>query len=208
MTFGPAPRRREPRPRDSERAMSSERLMTRAARVPGAGSNSNRVTTGPGLASTISPRTPKSSSTLSSWRETSSSCALPGPGRAPARAAPSMSSAGRTKALSGRLAWAGELGSRPAGVADGRSCLVGEGRRLARSTRDDGRRCRLHLLLNGGPEPRGPAGATAPVRRPARRAAARPRHRRTSGHRCGRTCGRDRPAAARPVPYRAGSYPA
>src|SRR6202795_2767174 len=59
-----------------ERAMSSARPMTRDDLMPGAGSSSYSVTTGPGLALTISPRTPKSPSTLSSARELASSSAL------------------------------------------------------------------------------------------------------------------------------------
>ena len=59
----------------SERAMSSASAITRAARVPGAGSSSYSVTTGPGRMSTISPRTPKSSSTFSSARAVSASVA-------------------------------------------------------------------------------------------------------------------------------------
>ncbi|PWC78740.1 hypothetical protein TSH64_32060 [Azospirillum sp. TSH64] len=50
-----------------ERAMSSARPMTREDLVPGAGSSSYRVTTGPGWTFWISPRTPKSPSTPSSW---------------------------------------------------------------------------------------------------------------------------------------------
>ena len=49
-----------------ERAMSSARLITRDDLMPGAGSNSYSVTTGPGRALMISPRTPKSPSTPSS----------------------------------------------------------------------------------------------------------------------------------------------
>jgi hypothetical protein len=41
--------------------MSSASEMTRDDFVPGAGSSSYRVTTGPGRTLTISPRTPKSS---------------------------------------------------------------------------------------------------------------------------------------------------
>src|ERR1700675_86097 len=52
-----------------ERAISSARPMTRDDLMPGAGSSSYSVTTGPGLALTISPRTPKSPSTPSSARE-------------------------------------------------------------------------------------------------------------------------------------------
>ena len=43
---------------DIERAMSSDRPITREAFSPGAGSNSYMVTTGPGRTDTISPRTP------------------------------------------------------------------------------------------------------------------------------------------------------
>ena len=43
---------------DIERAMSSERPMTRLALRPAAGSSSYMVTTGPGRIETISPRTP------------------------------------------------------------------------------------------------------------------------------------------------------
>ena len=49
-----------------ERAMSSASPMTRDDLMPGAGSSSYSVTTGPGCALMISPRTPKSPSTLSS----------------------------------------------------------------------------------------------------------------------------------------------
>src|SRR5665213_1872851 len=56
-----------------ERAMSSARPMTREDLMPGAGSSSYNVTTGPGCALTISPRTPKSPSTPSSARELASS---------------------------------------------------------------------------------------------------------------------------------------
>src|ERR1700749_792087 len=59
-----------------ERAMSSARPMTRDDLMPGAGSSSYNVTTGPGLALTISPRTPKSPSTPSSARELASSSDL------------------------------------------------------------------------------------------------------------------------------------
>src|SRR5215471_20875857 len=59
-----------------ERAISSARPITRDDLMPGAGSSSYSVTTGPGLALTISPRTPKSPSTPSSERELASSSAL------------------------------------------------------------------------------------------------------------------------------------
>ena len=49
-----------------ERAISSARPITRDDLVPGAGSSSYRVTTGPGWTFWISPRTPKSASTPSS----------------------------------------------------------------------------------------------------------------------------------------------
>ena len=53
---------------DMLRAMSSASWMTRLALMPLAGSSSYMVTTGPGRTSTMSPRTWKSSSTLSSSR--------------------------------------------------------------------------------------------------------------------------------------------
>src|SRR3984893_16798423 len=59
-----------------ERAMSSASPITRDDLMPGAGSSSYRVTTGPGFALTISPRTPKSPSTPSSARELESSSDL------------------------------------------------------------------------------------------------------------------------------------
>ena len=49
-----------------ERAMSSASPITREDLMPGAGSSSYSVTTGPGRALMISPRTPKSPSTPSS----------------------------------------------------------------------------------------------------------------------------------------------
>ena len=49
-----------------ERAMSSASPITRDDLMPGAGSSSYSVTTGPGRALMISPRTPKSCSTPSS----------------------------------------------------------------------------------------------------------------------------------------------
>src|SRR5271155_6126048 len=54
---------------DIDRAMSSASPITRDDLIPGAGSSSYSVTTGPGWALTISPRTPKSPSTPSSARE-------------------------------------------------------------------------------------------------------------------------------------------
>src|ERR1700747_2706669 len=59
-----------------DRAMSSERPITREDLMPGAGSSSYSVTTGPGWALTISPRTPKSPNTPSSAREFDSSSLL------------------------------------------------------------------------------------------------------------------------------------
>src|ERR1700710_2632481 len=59
-----------------ERAISSASPITRDDLMPGAGSSSYSVTTGPGLALTISPRTPKSPSTPSSARELVSSSDL------------------------------------------------------------------------------------------------------------------------------------
>ena len=58
---------------DMLRAMSSASWMTRLALIPLAGSSSYMVTTGPGRTSTMSPRTWKSSSTLSSRRALRSS---------------------------------------------------------------------------------------------------------------------------------------
>src|SRR5215831_15372584 len=79
-----------------ERAMSSARPMTRDDLMPGAGSSSYSVTTGPGLALTISPRTPKSCSTLSSARELVSSSALLSGWRSAAFGAASMETDGRS----------------------------------------------------------------------------------------------------------------
>ena len=59
-----------------ERAMSSARPITRDDLMPGAGSSSYRVTTGPGRTWMISPLTPKSSSTLSSRRAFCSSASF------------------------------------------------------------------------------------------------------------------------------------
>src|SRR5580693_2102288 len=59
-----------------DRAISSASPMTREDLMPGAGSSSYNVTTGPGWALAISPRTPKSCSTLSSARELASSSLL------------------------------------------------------------------------------------------------------------------------------------
>ncbi len=61
---------------DMLRAMSSASAITRLALMPGAGSSSYMVTTGPGFTSTIWPFTWKSSSTLSSSRALRSSAAL------------------------------------------------------------------------------------------------------------------------------------
>ena len=58
---------------DMLRAMSSASWITRLALIPLAGSSSYMVTTGPGRTSTMSPRTWKSSSTLSSRRALRSS---------------------------------------------------------------------------------------------------------------------------------------
>ena len=57
---GPTRRRRARRRALIERAMSSARPITRDDLMPGAGSSSYSVTTGPGRALMISPRTPKS----------------------------------------------------------------------------------------------------------------------------------------------------
>ena len=48
-----------------DRAMSSARLITRVVLIPGAGSSSNKVTTGPGRTLTILPLMPYSSNTVS-----------------------------------------------------------------------------------------------------------------------------------------------
>src|SRR3954447_25543438 len=56
-----------------ERAMSSANPITRDDLMLGAGSSSYSVTTGPGWALTISPRTPQSPSTSSNARELESS---------------------------------------------------------------------------------------------------------------------------------------
>ena len=61
---------------DMLRAMSSARFDTRLALVPGAGSSSYMVTTGPGRTAVITPLTWKSSSTDSSKRALRSSAAL------------------------------------------------------------------------------------------------------------------------------------
>ena len=61
---------------DIERAMSSARPITRDDLMPGAGSSSYRVTTGPGRTFMISPLTPKSSSTPSSRRAFCSSASV------------------------------------------------------------------------------------------------------------------------------------
>src|SRR3984957_7640788 len=52
-----------------ERAISSAGPVTRHDLIPGRGSSSDSVTTGPGLDLTISPRTPKSPRAPSSARE-------------------------------------------------------------------------------------------------------------------------------------------
>ena len=58
------------------RAMSSARPITRLALMPGAGSSSYIVTTGPVRTAVISPLTLKSSSTFSSSRALRSSASL------------------------------------------------------------------------------------------------------------------------------------
>src|ERR1700760_199215 len=79
-----------------ERAMSSERPMTRDDLMPGAGSSSYNVTTGPGLDLTISPRTPKSCSTPSSARELASSSLLERGWRSAAFGAASIETEGKS----------------------------------------------------------------------------------------------------------------
>ena len=58
---------------DMERATSSASEITREDLTPAAGSNSYKVTTGPGRTAVIRPLTPKSTSTASSMRAFSSS---------------------------------------------------------------------------------------------------------------------------------------
>src|ERR1700753_1065845 len=79
-----------------ERAMSPARPMTRDDLMPGAGSSSYRVTTGPGLALTISPRTPKSCSTPSSARELASSSLFDSGWRSAALGAASIETEGKS----------------------------------------------------------------------------------------------------------------
>src|SRR6201985_2540808 len=79
-----------------ERAMSSASPITREDLMPGAGSSSYSVTTGPGLALTISPRTPKSPSTPSSRRELASSSDLLSGWRSEAFGAASIDIAGKS----------------------------------------------------------------------------------------------------------------
>src|SRR4029077_5420531 len=79
-----------------ERAMSSARPITREDLMPGAGSSSYSVTTGPGLALAISPRTPKSPSTPSRRRELASSSDLESGWRSEAFGAPSIDIAGNS----------------------------------------------------------------------------------------------------------------
>ena len=75
MTLRPATTATRADSADIERAISSDRPTTRLALMPGAGSSSYIVTTGPGRTSPMRPRTPKSSSTLSSSRAFCSSAA-------------------------------------------------------------------------------------------------------------------------------------
>ncbi len=77
-----------------ERAMSSESPITRDDLMPGAGSSSYNVTTGPGCALMISPRTPKSPSTLSSAAALVSSSSFDSVVRSEARGAASKLSEG------------------------------------------------------------------------------------------------------------------
>ena len=78
-----------------ERAMSSASPITRDDLMPGAGSSSYSVTTGPGRALMISPLTPKSSSTLSSDSAFSSISSVEGVKRSLGRDAVRSESGGR-----------------------------------------------------------------------------------------------------------------
>ena len=80
-----------------ERAMSSASPMTRDDLMPGAGSSSYSVTTGPGRALMISPRTPKSESTLSSEAAAASMTSFGICERSDAFCAASRLSEGRSK---------------------------------------------------------------------------------------------------------------
>ncbi len=82
-----------------ERAISSASPITREDLMPGAGSSSYSVTTGPGLAFTISPRTPKSCNTPSSARELASSSDLLSGWRSAARGAVSTFTDGNSNLL-------------------------------------------------------------------------------------------------------------
>ena len=125
---------------DMLRAMSSASWITRLALMPLAGSSSYIVTTGPGRTSTMSPRTWKSSSTLSSSRALRSRparsiCALAllrrrrRAGRAPAagncRRAPGSAGAAarrllRTGLAAARSAWPARRRRRPAATSAAR----------------------------------------------------------------------------------------
>ncbi len=139
---------------DMLRAMSSASWMTRLALIPLAGSSSYMVTTGPGRTSTMSPRTWKSSSTLSSRRALRS------------RPARSILPLG----FSGGLA-SSSMRRQLVIVAEREARLAGQRARLALASARPWRRQR-----SAGPgRPRQPPGATAaerrclPLRRPAPR---------------------------------------
>ncbi len=102
---------------DMERATSSARPITRAERMPGAGSSSYSVTTGPGRMSRMTPCTPYSSSTDSSSRALACSESSLGPMPARGGAAFSSDSGGSRQWLgpasaSGRLGWRAGAGLR------------------------------------------------------------------------------------------------
>ena len=135
---------------DMLRAMSSASWITRLALIPLAGSSSYIVTTGPGRTSTMSPRTWKSSSTLSSRRALRSSPARSIGVLLPAGAAPSKASGGSVKlSPSARLAC-------PAPLLPLRASL----------------RWAAAIGFESGPRRR-PRGASAAVRRGLRRRARR-----------------------------------
>ena len=125
---------------DMLRAMSSASWITRLALMPAAGSSSYIVTTGPGRTSTMSPRTWKSSSTLSSRRALRSSPARSIGVLLPAGAAPSRASGGSAIIVAEREARL----ARPRPCPCARPCAArGGGDRLGRvGHRDRGARAR------------------------------------------------------------------
>ena len=122
------------------RAMSSARPITRLALMPGAGSSSYMVTTGPVRTAEISPLTLKSSSTVSRRRALRSRLSLSTLGFELAGGSARMSSGGSSY-LSNRSFWrlsapscaalAGRLGSVISGALRGFSASSGSARSLA-----------------------------------------------------------------------------